>query len=114
MNMHFSSLAEPVQEKPHELPIANEDDMIPDNIGDYLTISRKKRSLEVTDREDGPIEIAKVLPNGRVCFAGQTLRFRIPRDPQKARSFIEIINSYILFLSHVHGQKSGHFLPLGV
>eukprot|EP00093_Oithona_nana_P005755 05755.XXX_275369_276493_1 [CDS] Oithona nana genome sequencing. len=107
MNMHFSSLAEgPVQEEPHELPIA---EAIPSDIGDFLSIARKKRSIEKTD---GPTEIAKILPNGRVCFAGQTLRYRVPRDPQQARNFIGIINSFILFLSHVHGQQSGHFLPL--
>ena len=107
MNMHFSSLAEgPVQEEPHELPIA---EAIPSDIGDFLSIARKKRSIGKTD---GPTEIAKILPNGRVCFAGQTLRYRVPRDPQQARNFIGIINSFILFLSHVHGQQSGHFLPL--
>ena len=109
MNMHFSSLAEgPVQEEPHELPIA---EALPSDIGDFLSISRKKRSIAKTDR---PEEIAKILPNGRVCFAGQTLRYRVPRDPQKARNFIGIINSFILFLSHVHGQQSGHFLPLSM
>ena len=65
-------------------------------------------------RSNGPSQIAQILPNGNICLAGQMMRSKVPSDPQKAREFIEIINAFILFLGHVHGQQSGHFLPLSM
>ena len=67
---------------------------------------------QLNKRSNGPQKIAEILPNRGVCLAGQMLRPKVPRDPKKAREFIEIINAFIMFLGHVHGQQSGYFLPL--
>ena len=64
--------------------------------------SRNKRSFR-------PIQIAKILPNREICFAGHNLLFNIPENPTEAEEIREAINTFILMLSHLRGKPSGYF-----
>ena len=66
--------------------------------------SRNKRSTN-----HRPIQIAKILPNREICFAGHNLLFKIPENPTEAEIFREAINTFILMLSHLRGKPSGYF-----
>ena len=65
--------------------------------------TRSKRSLE------SPIDIAKILPNHELCFAGHKLIFKVPDGEAKAEKFREALNTFILMMSHLHGGHSGYY-----
>ena len=68
---------------------------------------RKKRST--TNHSQQGIQIAKILPNREICFAGHNLMFKIPENPTRAEELREAINTFILMLSHLRGKPSGYF-----
>ena len=55
------------------------------------------------------MQIAKILPNREICFAGHNLMFKIPENPTRAEELREAINTFILMLSHLRGKPSGYF-----
>ena len=65
--------------------------------------TRLKRSSE------SPMDIAQILPNHEVCFAGHKLIFKAPEEEVKAENFREALNTFILMLSHLHGGHSGYY-----
>ena len=65
--------------------------------------TRSKRSSE------SPMDIAQILPNHEVCFAGHKLIFKAPEGEAKAENFREALNTFILMLSHLHGGHSGYY-----
>ena len=64
--------------------------------------TRSKRSIESTD-------IATILPNNELCFAGHKLIFKMPENMEKAEKFKEALNTFIMMMSHLHGGNSGHY-----
>ena len=65
--------------------------------------TRSKRSSE------SPMDIAKILPNHELCFAGHKLIFKVPDGEAKAEKFREALNTFILMMSHLHGGHSGYY-----
>ena len=55
------------------------------------------------------MDIAQILPNHEVCFAGHKLIFKAPEEEVKAENFREALNTFILMLSHLHGGHSGYY-----
>ena len=68
-------------------------------------ISRQKRSIE-------PRGIVEVMPNRTICFAGRKLKYPMPSETVRAEKFREVINTFIMMLSHLRGEESGHFEPI--
>ena len=74
-----------------------------------LSRTRGKRSTE--DEGNGK-QIAQILPNGNICFAGRKLPFHAPTNEDNAESLREALNGFILWMSHRRGHHSGHFQSL--
>ena len=74
-----------------------------------LSRTRGKRSTE--DEGNGK-QIAQILPNGNICFAGRKLPFRVPSNEDNAESLGEALNGFILWMSHRRGNHSGHLQSL--
>ena len=74
-----------------------------------LSRTRGKRSTE--DEGNGK-QIAQILPNGNICFAGRKLPFRAPSNEDNAESLREALNTFIKLMSHRRGRHSGHFQSL--
>ena len=76
-----------------------------------MTNGRLSRGKRTTDQRNGK-EIAQILPNGDICFAGLKLPIRAPSNEDHAETLREALNTFILLLSHRRGKESGHFQPL--
>ena len=68
-------------------------------------LRRQKRSIESRG-------IVEMMPNKAICFAGRKLKYPMPSERVRAEKFREILNTFILMLSHLHGETSGHFEPI--
>jgi len=92
--------------------------------GDENNISIMKRRLDTrindgyqqSPRLGGPgenqknfIKVAHILSNGQVCFANEKLPRQLPNDMVYARRFIDIINTYIMFLNHKYQNRNMSF-----
>ena len=64
------------------------------------------------ETKESSVEIAKILPNGEICFAGQKLIFKAPKDEDKLEKLKEALNTFIMMMSHLHGTNSGHYNTL--
>ena len=51
-------------------------------------------------------QIAQLLPDGTICFAGKKLPVRIPSNEDKAAKFREALNTIIMSLSHRRGNSN--------
>ena len=51
-------------------------------------------------------EIARILPNGNICFAGKKLPVRVPADEDKAENLREALNTFIMLLNHRRGNTN--------
>ena len=73
--------------------------------------SREKRSSEASETSETSEakRIVEIMPNQDICFAGKKLKHPMPSDPEKAEIIREALNTFILMLSHTHGQTSNHF-----
>ena len=68
---------------------------------------RGKRAIE---GESNGKQIAQILPDGSICFAGhKILKKNEVNDDETLR---EALNTFILLLSHRRGKSSGYFQPL--
>ena len=76
-----------------------------------MGISRGKRSTGSTAGRTGStgIQIAQILPNGDICFAGRKLAFRAPSNTESLR---DGLNTFIMMMAHRRGKQSGYFQPL--
>ena len=64
---------------------------------------RQKRS----PAESTPIEIAKIMPNNDVCFAGRKLKIRMNEENEE--QLRAALNTIIMLMSHRHGESGNHF-----
>lgn len=69
-----------------------------------MHLSRGKRSTGSNGKE-----IAQILPNGNICFAGRKLPFRVPSNDDNAEILREALNTFIMLMSHMRGKNSAHF-----
>ena len=73
---------------------------------DIFHQNRHKRSIE-------PKRIVELMPNKKdICFAGRKLKYPMPSEKVKAEKFRQVLNTFILMLSHLHGESSGHYEPI--
>ena len=70
-----------------------------------ILVNLQTRSKRSTDPED----IATILPNNEICFAGHKLIFKVPSDLKEAEKVREALNTFILMMSHLHGGHSGYY-----
>lgn len=54
-------------------------------------------------------DIAMILPNNELCFAGHKLIYKLPTELEEAEKFREALNTFILMMSHLHGGHSGYY-----
>ena len=84
----------------------------PRNLNDG-SISIYKKSFkpfeikEEVENDRKVISLAHILPNGQVCVANEKLPQKLPRKIEHAQHFIDVVNSYIMFMNHKnHGAKT--------
>ena len=53
--------------------------------------------------------IARIMPEGTICFAGRKLPVGLPSNEDEAYILREALNTFILLMSHRRGQSSDHF-----
>ena len=53
-------------------------------------------------------QLIQILENGKICFAGRLLSFDVPSDPTNRQIMINVINTFIDYLSHRRGLALGH------
>ena len=58
------------------------------------------QDIQTLDPQKSYISVAQVLGNRQVCFANQKLLKRIPRQKTLADRYIDVINTFIMFLNH--------------
>ena len=51
-------------------------------------------------------QIAQLLPDGTICFAGKKLPVRIPSNEDKAEILREALNTFIMLLNHRRGNTN--------
>ena len=105
-NMHFSSIT--------RIQSPNEDQM-----GDLSSISIMKRqrkeprsqnsNTDISASGKQYVQIAHLLANGQICFANEKLPRKLPNQIVYARRFIDVINTYIMFLNHKYGNRNMSF-----
>ena len=62
--------------------------------------------------QGGGKEIAQILPNGNICFAGKKLPVRVPSNEDKAENLRETLNVFIMLMSHRRGRSTDYFQSL--
>ena len=70
--------------------------------GILTNLYRKPRGKR-SSLDDGK-EIAKILPDGEICFAGRKLPFHAPSDERNLEIFSEALNTFIVLISHIRGE----------
>ena len=70
-----------------------------------LTHMRRSGYKRNGNRSQGK-EIARILPNGNICFAGKKLPVRVPADEDKAENLREALNTFIMLMSHRRGNTN--------
>ena len=71
-----------------------------------MPVNRRKRS---TNAGGNGIEIAQILNDGTICFAGRKLPIRAPSNAADAEMVREALNTFILLMSHMRGKNAAHF-----
>ena len=64
--------------------------------------STNQRTTEIENRDPQKtyLSVAKILGNRQVCFANQKLPKRIPRQKNLADKYVDVINTFIMFMNH--------------
>ena len=55
------------------------------------------------------VQIAHILANGQVCIANEKLPRKLPDQMVYAKRFIDVINTYIMFLNHKYQNRDMSF-----
>jgi len=112
-NMYFSSVTQ--IQSPHQNPMGNLDSisiMKKRNLGINEANHRFQQSrpaAEFGENQKKFIQVAHILANGQVCFANEKLPRQLPNDMVYARRFVDVINTYIMFLNHKYQSPSMSF-----
>ena len=67
------------------------------------------QEIQTLDPQKSYISVAQVLGNRQVCFANQKLPKRLPRQKNLADRYIDVINTFIMFMNH-RNQRSNIIL----
>lgn len=79
------------------------------------TMDRQQRGdKRKKTHDDDPQEIAQILPNNQICFAGVRLDYKLPRERGNAQNFVDIINAFSQYMSHNQAMRSGTFRRLSL
>ena len=58
------------------------------------------QDISTQDPQKSYISVAQILGNRQVCFANQKLPKRLPRQRDLADRYIDVINTFIMFMNH--------------
>ena len=64
------------------------------------TSNQKPTEIQNRDPQKSYISVAQILGNRQVCFANQKLPKRIPGQKNLADTYIDVINTFIMFMNH--------------
>merc|ERR1719464_713775 len=120
-NMYFSSVTQ--IQSPHQNPMGNLDSisiMKKRNLGINEANHRFQQSRPTAEFGENQkkfiqttttylLQVAHILANGQVCFANEKLPRQLPNDMVYARRFVDVINTYIMFLNHKYQNPSMSF-----
>ena len=62
--------------------------------------------------QSGGKQVAQILPNGNICFAGSKLPIRVPSNEDNAETLREALNTFIILMAHRRGKDSSYFQSL--
>jgi len=106
-NMYFSSVTQ--IQSPNQTPSGNGDGLsiMKRNLGENNVRNRyHPLASEFGDNQRQFIQVAHILANGQVCFANEKLPRNLPNNMVYAKRFVDVINTYIMFLNHKNQNRN--------